>query len=59
MEENEALVTFVTSIEDQSTDRLFLLQNFLEMPGWHRVFGFVFGTVESAWILSVSRKMSL
>lgn len=59
MEENEALVTFVTSIEDQSTDRLFLLQNFLEMPAWHRVFGFVFGTVESAWILSVSRKMSL
>ena len=31
-----------------------------QLPGCeHRVFGFVFGTVESAWILSVSRKMSL
>ena len=50
---------FVTNIGDQGTDGLLLLQSFLEVPAQRRAFGFVSGTVESAWILSVSCKMSL
>ena len=57
--ENEAFVIFITNTGDQSTDRLFLLLNFLERPAQHWAFSFVSGTTESAWILSVSCKASL
>ena len=57
--ENEAFVVFVTNTGDQSTDRLFLLLHFLERPAQRWAFGFVSGTTESAWILTVSCKMSL